>query len=291
VITAGTQTIGGNKTFTGTIGASNLSGTNTGDVTLTAVGAIPNANAASLSGQALTIQPADATNPGVFTSGAQTLGGAKTFNGDLIAAATLQAQTYLDSVTTGTDATISTVNQSTIKLTNGTLVSVAMINRTSDGMILNLVNGTGAALTIKNETGATPAQRITTGTGSDLSISNNGVIQLLYDSDAGRWKCLGTSTVGAVTLKVTGLFNPTTYSVTNDDVVLIRSQLVTCTVNLPNPAVFTKQIVIRKANEANFGVQILPFGGGNIDGIGEYFLVEKQQSVTLVSDTFNWYIL
>jgi hypothetical protein len=166
-----------------------------------------------------------------------------------------------------------------------------MINRTSDGMILNLVNGTGAALTIKNETGATPAQRITTGTGSDLSISNNGVIQLLYDSDAGRWKCLGTSTVGAVTLKVTGLFNPTTYSVTNDDVVLIRSQLVTCTVNLPNPAVFTKQIVIRKANEANFGVQILPFGGGNIDGIGEYFLVEKQQSVTLVSDTFNWYIL
>lgn len=53
---------------------SGLSGTNTGDVTLTAVGSSPSANAASISGQALTIQPADATHPGVIAaSGSQTL--------------------------------------------------------------------------------------------------------------------------------------------------------------------------------------------------------------------------
>lgn len=63
----------------GNIAANNLSGTNTGDITLTAVGAAPSANAATLSGQALTIQPADATHPGVVTSGTQTFGGAKTF--------------------------------------------------------------------------------------------------------------------------------------------------------------------------------------------------------------------
>jgi hypothetical protein len=80
VITADVQTIGGNKTFNGSISASNLSGTNTGDVTLTAVGASPNSNGASLSGQALTLQPADATNPGVITTGSQTLAGVKTFN-------------------------------------------------------------------------------------------------------------------------------------------------------------------------------------------------------------------
>ena len=80
VLTSGVQTIGGNKTFSGTISASNLSGTNTGDITLTAVGAVPNANAASLSGQALTLQPADGTNPGVVTIAAQTLAGAKTFS-------------------------------------------------------------------------------------------------------------------------------------------------------------------------------------------------------------------
>lgn len=63
-----TQSFAGNKTFTGTISASNLSGTNTGDVTLTAVGASPSANGASLSGQALTLQPADTTHPGVLTA-------------------------------------------------------------------------------------------------------------------------------------------------------------------------------------------------------------------------------
>lgn len=74
-----TQTFAGNKTFSGTIAASNLSGTNTGDVSLTAVGSSPSANGASLSGQALTLQPADATRPGLITAGTQTIGGAKTF--------------------------------------------------------------------------------------------------------------------------------------------------------------------------------------------------------------------
>lgn len=58
-------------------------GTNTGDVTLGAVGSSPNANGASLSGQVITLQPADGSNPGLLTAGAQTIGGAKTFNGQL----------------------------------------------------------------------------------------------------------------------------------------------------------------------------------------------------------------
>lgn len=79
VVSTGTQTFGGNKTFTGTISASNLSGTNTGDVTLAAVGTSPNANAASLSGQVLNLQPADATNPGVVSTASQSWAGLKTF--------------------------------------------------------------------------------------------------------------------------------------------------------------------------------------------------------------------
>lgn len=57
-----------------------LSGTNTGDISLTAVGSSPSANGASLSGQALTLQPADATHPGLITTGTQTIAGAKTFS-------------------------------------------------------------------------------------------------------------------------------------------------------------------------------------------------------------------
>lgn len=53
-------------------------------VTLTAVGSSPNANGASLSSQALTLQPADNTNPGVITASTQTIGGDKTFSGQTI---------------------------------------------------------------------------------------------------------------------------------------------------------------------------------------------------------------
>lgn len=61
-----------------------ISGANTGDVTLAAVGAVPNANAASLTGQVLNLQPANATNPGVWSVGAQHMSsGTKTLHGIL----------------------------------------------------------------------------------------------------------------------------------------------------------------------------------------------------------------
>ena len=50
-----------------------------GVTTMTAVGSSPNANAASISGVNLTMQPADGTHPGVVTTAAQTLAGSKTF--------------------------------------------------------------------------------------------------------------------------------------------------------------------------------------------------------------------
>lgn len=97
VVTAGTQTIGGNKTFLGTISASNFSGTNTGDVTLAPVGAVPNANGATLTGQQLNLEPASATYPGVVTAGTQTLAGAKTFSSLLTAQNSVALTGYISS--------------------------------------------------------------------------------------------------------------------------------------------------------------------------------------------------
>ena len=74
-------TFGSLVAITGNVTAANLSGTNTGDVTLTTVGSSPNGNAASLSGQQLRLQPADGSNPGVVTTGSQTFAGNKTFSG------------------------------------------------------------------------------------------------------------------------------------------------------------------------------------------------------------------
>src|SRR5579863_2433537 len=85
VVNNTTQSFSGNKTFTGTIAASNLSGTNTGDVTLNAFGSTPNADGLSISGQALTLQPADATNPGAVSNTTQSFAGNKTFTGTIAA--------------------------------------------------------------------------------------------------------------------------------------------------------------------------------------------------------------
>lgn len=56
------------------------SGSNSGDVTLAAVGSTPAAAGASLSAQVLTLQPADGSQPGVVTTAAQTFAGIKTFS-------------------------------------------------------------------------------------------------------------------------------------------------------------------------------------------------------------------
>lgn len=57
-----------------------------GVTSVAAVGAVPNANAASISGTTLTLQPSDATNPGVLTTGTQTIAGAKTLTGNTLIA-------------------------------------------------------------------------------------------------------------------------------------------------------------------------------------------------------------
>lgn len=56
-----------------------VSGGNTGDLTLAAVGTAPAAAGASLAGQVLTLQPADATRPGLMSILAQSIAGAKTW--------------------------------------------------------------------------------------------------------------------------------------------------------------------------------------------------------------------
>jgi hypothetical protein len=92
---------GGNINAVGTVTGSNLSGsssgTNTGDVTLAAIGAMPNANGASITGQVVNLQPADGTYGGVLSTLAQVIAGAKTFLADVIVKTLIQ----LDGATSG----------------------------------------------------------------------------------------------------------------------------------------------------------------------------------------------
>lgn len=74
----GPVTVDGDLTVDGAVTADTFVGVQ--EVTLAAVGATPNANAATLSGSAvLNLEPASATFPGVVTTGAQTFAGTKSF--------------------------------------------------------------------------------------------------------------------------------------------------------------------------------------------------------------------
>ncbi len=68
---------------------------------LAAIGAVPNANGATLTASVLNLQPASASFGGVLTTGAQTIAGAKTFAGNIIAQA-LIALPLTSSSTVGT---------------------------------------------------------------------------------------------------------------------------------------------------------------------------------------------
>jgi hypothetical protein len=84
---------------------STATGTNTGDVTIAAVGSA-DAKGATISGQAIALGPADATHPGIVTNGTQTLGsGAKTVDtGFTIGTAATGAFTVGGQTCTGTAA-------------------------------------------------------------------------------------------------------------------------------------------------------------------------------------------
>ncbi len=56
----------------------------TNNLTLTPIGSVPNSNGASLVNDLLTLQPCDATHPGLITTGTQSIPGNKTFTGNVI---------------------------------------------------------------------------------------------------------------------------------------------------------------------------------------------------------------
>jgi hypothetical protein len=100
VLVEGAQNLpDGDKTLVGTFTSTNLSGTNTGDVTLTTIGATPNANGLSLTGQQLRAQPANGSFGGVVTATAQPFAGEKTFNDGVVSLKRYRGPMTADSTT------------------------------------------------------------------------------------------------------------------------------------------------------------------------------------------------
>ncbi|MFZ2707152.1 MAG: hypothetical protein WAY88_03410, partial [Minisyncoccia bacterium] len=150
---------------------------------LGAVGATPNANGASVASGVLTLQPADATNPGVVTTGAQTIAGAKTLTGATTVSNTF-SQTGANTFGTGTGAvslngatTVTGTNTFTVGTGAATFGGAVTISPfTSVGIVHNSAAGLLSSSQIVNADITNATIDLTTkvtGVLPDANVANN----------------------------------------------------------------------------------------------------------------------
>lgn len=170
----GGLTVGGGITASSYNGG-NLSGDNSGDLTLSVFGATPNASGASLLGQVLTLQPANGSNPGLVSATTQSFGGNKTFTGSVtLSAGSLSVSSGnidvgLGGVTVGGGVTASSFNGGNLSGDNSGDLTLTNIGIFGDAFGATL---SGQALTLQPATSTTPG--ILTAIGSQ-SIGGNKV--------------------------------------------------------------------------------------------------------------------
>jgi len=114
---------------------------------MAAFGSTPNANGGSIASNALTLQPADATNPGGVSTGAQTFAGAKTFNGAVTAGAAGTGLAVTNNASVGGTATV-TGNLRTDGLLqmSGTTSSFPALKRSSAALETRLADDSAYAV-------------------------------------------------------------------------------------------------------------------------------------------------
>lgn len=175
VVTTGTQTFAGTKTFSQidapiisdpasiSINAPtvNINGNPQVPITANPVGAVPNANGISVSGFQLTLEPADGTHPGVLTAGTQTIGGTKTF-------------TQIDAPIISDPVEID-INAPTVKV-NGNVIAPLTVGAFNVVSTPNVADITGSVLTIHAGDTTNPGV-VTTGTQqfNGSKIFNGGI--------------------------------------------------------------------------------------------------------------------
>lgn len=182
----GNAGVGGNVAATGTVTGSNLSGTNTGDVSLGTFGTTPDAKGATLAGQVLTLQPADNTHPGLVDILAQTWKGIKTFTDGIITNAFL-ALKRLDVASSASITQLASSN-SFVKLTGATATTIHGALAGVDGQTLKIHNGSSATMTLKHQSvTATAVDRFKLPGGTDLAVDADSSVELIYDTGQSRW--------------------------------------------------------------------------------------------------------
>lgn len=152
-------------------------------LTVGAAGSSPNSGGGSFSGTTLTLQPADSTNPGIISTSAQTIAGAKTFSGGVTFNANITNGQGTSSIS-GANANL-VHTRSYMQLTNAALTSIATAatSGVSVGHEIYIENATGNSVTIINNYGSPGVNQgvFITSTGQDVTLVNGAIIIVLWN--------------------------------------------------------------------------------------------------------------
>jgi len=275
-------------------------------ITIGAVASTPDVNGATIvtdtTSRTIILHPADATNPGIVTAGAQTFGGNKTFKGTIT----------LDSV--ATNNTLDTV----LLINSSGLVQKRQVSPAAFGNAIRRINDntdTAQFIAFRNS-----------GTDLTVSTSNNDSIYLnVPDAATGARGVVttGTQTFGgnknfqdsvtaakSVLVGTTGSANSTvqvsgsismaiktvtgTYTIAaTDNTILVNTTSSAGSLTLPSPSGIAGRIyTIKKIGTGGIdnALTITP-SSGTIDGGSSYVIYNDYTFVALQTDGTNWYII
>ena len=179
-------------TTTGTSGPATLIGSTLnipnyadgGVLSLSAIGAVPNANAATITGTVLNLQPASSSFGGVITTGSQTIAGDKTLTGALIG-------------TTGSFSSSGGSDTFSINHSSGAGIALNITKGgNGEGIYVNKTSGSGNAVTIIGTLNATTL--VKSGGTSAQFLKADGTVD-------------STTYQGAITLTTTGTSGAATF--------------------------------------------------------------------------------
>lgn len=276
-----------------------------------AVAATPNVNGASITADStsrtLTLHPADATNPGIVTAGAQTFGGDKTFNNNLAVNGNLQLNTLDNNASA----------DSVLVVSDG-VVQKRQVSAAAFGNAIRSINGnrdTAQGFAIRNT--GTDLTMATNGADSiylnvpDAAAAARGVVSTAAQTFAGS-KTFQDSVAAAKAILVgtTGSANSTvqvegslslaiTTTATNytaaatDNTILANTSAGAITITLPSPSAIKGRIyTIKKIGNGGIDNELtITPSGGTIDGGSSYVIYNDWTYVTLQTDGSNWYVI
>lgn len=253
----------------------------TGKIKSGAVGSSPNANGYSVGvDNTLTLQPTDATHPGVVTTGAQTIAGTKTFS------STINADAGLDRSSSGTLSIGTSSNSSTINIGN----SGATVNIQGTTLYENVTQlQVKDPLITLNKGGG-----IASAANSGIELEENSVITGYAETSADRnsWilKAPNTAGIATITPGVSGI----TLNQSSHDPVTLGT--IGASPNANGASLSSQVLTLQPANGSFGGV--LTAGTQTIAGAKTFtsaitapsITLSDQSSLTGTQDTVQFYI-